>query len=332
MSIASHNKASYFAIRIEYISLEYDDINTTENKELCESLDLVFDKCKVNNKIFKFKKKNALVYLFSTGERKRKGQVSKILGNNLKSDIVRKFSVTALMKTEFNQYILKNNNESQTSNTKSYDDGSEYSGDDIRFMNDRSVWHKWQRQIYGTLFHESVTNQEDRIRKPHDRKITFLYCPHGNTGKSVFWKWLQNKLKDSNSLGRLTIGSSQQLKSALTKMPHRQIYVCDIPRTISSEDQNRMSSLISTIESLKDGVLLNVMYGENMAILMDRPHIIISSNFLINPDLLSRDRLEIFEISKGKALIDITEKTKKSFDNINKKQRKKQHTSVQNQT
>jgi hypothetical protein len=332
MGIASHNKATYFAIRVEYISLEYDDINTRENKEICESLDLVFDKCKVNNKIFKFKKENALIYLFSTSERKRKGQISKILENNLKSDIIKKVNVTALMKTEFNQYILKNNNENQTLNAKSYDDGSEYSGDDIRFMNNKSVWHEWQRQIYSTLFHKSVTNQEDRIRKPHDRKITFLYCPHGNTGKSVFWKWLQNKMKDSNSLGRLTIGSSQQLKSALVKMPHRQIYVCDIPRTISNEDQNRMSSLISTIESLKDGVLLNVMYGENTAILMDRPHIIISSNFLINPDLLSRDRLEIFEITKGKKLVDITEKTKKSFDNINKKQRKKQYTSVQNQT
>lgn len=332
MSIASHNKASYFAIKIDYMSLEYDNINTSENKEICESLDLVFDKCKVNNKIYKFKKESALVYLFSTTQRKRKGQVSKILANNLKIDIVKKVTVTALMKTEFNQYILKNNNESHISNAQSYDDGSEYSGDDIRFMNDRSVWYDWQVQIYNTLFHKSVTNQEDRIRKPHDREITFIYCPHGNTGKSVFWKWLQNRMKDSNSLGRLTIGSSQQLKSALVKMPHRQIYVCDIPRTISPEDQNRMSSLISTIESLKDGVLLNVMYGENTAILMDRPHIIISSNFLINPDLLSRDRLKILEITKEKTLINITEKTKKSFDNINKKQRKKQYTSVQNQT
>lgn len=237
------------------------------------------------------------------------------------------------MKSEFNQYILKNNKQNQiTTNTESFSDGSEYSGDDIRFMNDKNVWFEWQIQIYNSLFHTSVMDERDRIRKPHDREITFIFCPHGNTGKSVFWKWLQNKMSDNNSLGRLTIGSSQQLKAALVKMPHRQIYICDIPRTISAEDQNRMTSLISTIESLKDGVLLNIMYGDNTAILMDRPHIIICSNFLINPSLLSRDRLKIFEITKEKKLINITEKTKKSFDNINKKQEKKQHINVQNQT
>lgn len=201
-------------------------------------------------------------------------------------------------------------------------------GDDIRFMNDRSQWFGWQKDIYQSLFYNSVMNEADRIRIPDGREIIFIYCPHGNSGKSIFWKWLQHSLEDTNELGRLTIGSSQQLKSALTKMPHRKIYICDIPRTISSEDEHRMNSLLHVIESLKDGVILSCMWGENSSILMDRPHIIVSSNFLINPGLLSQDRLKILQITKDKELVDITEKTKKTFREISKKKVKKKNMTI----
>ena len=328
MIIATHNKASFFLAQINYITVKYDDINTTTNQDMANNLDIVFDKCKANNKIYKFQKKDSIIYLFSTKERKRKGQILKLFETNIKkNDIVKNINVAALMKREFYEYLEKNI-EIEIKNTDSSDDL--YSGNDIRFMNDRSVWHEWQHEIYDMLFYQNISaeGEQDQVRKPHDREVVFVYCPHGNTGKSLFWKWLQHKVQDKNILGRLTIGSSQQLKAALCKIPHRQIYVCDIPRTISTEENNRMSSLISTIESLKDGVLLNVMYGENTAILMDRPHIIISSNFLIDPNMLSRDRLKILQISKDKKLINITEKTKKSFDRINRDTQKKPFANV----
>lgn len=116
MVIASHNKASYFALKIEYINLEYDNIDTkSHDRDISESMDLVFDRCRVNNKIYKFREgeDNKLIYLFSTRERKRKGQVTKIISNTLKNDIIKRTCVIPLMKTEFNEYIQKNDSNNQ---------------------------------------------------------------------------------------------------------------------------------------------------------------------------------------------------------------------------
>jgi len=115
MVIASHNKASYFALEIKYMNLEYDNIDfKSHDRDISESMDLVFDRCRVNNKIYKFRENNKLIYLFSTRERKRKGQVTKIISNTLKNiDIIKKTNVLPLMKTEFNEYIQKNDNNNQ---------------------------------------------------------------------------------------------------------------------------------------------------------------------------------------------------------------------------
>ena len=61
-------------------------------------------------------------------------------------------------------------------------------------------------------------------------------------------------------------------------------------------------------------------YGKHDMILQNKSHIIISSNYLIDPDCLSRDRLEILKINDNK-LVDITKRTVKHFEKMKKEKK-----------
>ena len=77
----------------------------------------------------------------------------------------------------------------------------------------------------------------------------------GNSGKSSFFKWLY--LQNSDLIGRITFGSSSQLRSIITKLGPKKIYIID---------------LLSAIEDLKTGFVINSMYGEGRTLIME-PHI-----------------------------------------------------------
>ena len=72
------------------------------------------------------------------------------------------------------------------------------------------------------------------------------------------------------------------------------------------------------VGELKSGVIVNVMYEKHNIILQNKSHIIISSNFLVDPNYLSRDRLEILKIEDDK-LVDMTAKIIKHFNKVKKK-------------
>lgn len=53
------------------------------------------------------------------------------------------------------------------------------------------------------------------------------------------------------------------------------------------------------------------MYGDGRTILMDIPHVIISSNYIFDITILSKDRWKILSINNDKKLEDITKSVKR---------------------
>lgn len=75
---------------------------------------------------------------------------------------------------------------------------------------------------------------------------------------------------------------------------------------------------MTIVEERKLGTIVNMMYGKHNLILQNKSHIIISSNYLVDPGCLSKDRLEILKIQNGK-LVGITQQIIKHFEKLKKK-------------
>lgn len=304
------NKASFFYVKLSAFSNILE--NSIIEDRISEEMDVVLGTLGCDNEVYKFKNKLSLIYLFSTTKRKRKGQLTKLLDKNLSISYT-KVMVIALMKKEFYSYVnkfLEKKSIIKIEQPKTENKFENYSAMDIDILNNRNNWFPWQRDIYKTMFYENDIMKKCSQSDPKlSRRIIFLYDKDGCTGKSTFWKWLY--FNNSENIGNLTIGSAAQLRSAICKSPHKNLYVCDLPRAIGMQDQSRLEDLIEALEEVKNGFLVNVMYGEHDTLVMDKPFIICCSNFIIDARALSKDRWQILEINKKKQLIDITQKVKK---------------------
>ena len=54
---------------------------------------------------------------------------------------------------------------------------------------------------------------------------------------------------------------------------------------------------MSIIDEIKNGHVMNTIYGANQSLIMPNPHVFIFSNKALKYDSLSKDRWEIYEIS-----------------------------------
>ena len=187
-----------------------------------------------------------------------------------------------------------------------------YSGKDIKIFNDKEKWYKWQRDFYEKIFFETGV-----IKEPDSRKIVFIYDEKGNSGKSSFYKYLY--YYHAEDMRRITYGTASQLRTSLINIGPKKIYLIDLTRSKGKQDEP--SDLLSAIEDLKGGVVSSSMYGSGTTMLMDIPHIVISSNYLFEFNSLSSDRWEILSINDRK-IINITNSVKRrqSREKIVKKQ------------
>ena len=126
----------------------------------------------------------------------------------------------------------------------------------------------------------------------------------GNSGKSSFFKWIF--LQNPNRVGRISYGSSSQLRSILTKGSAKKIYIIDLPR--SKERNDNEIDLLSAIEDLKTGFVINNMYGDGGALIMEPPHVIVSSNYILDRDALSQDRWVNCKIDNQKRLKELSKR------------------------
>jgi len=168
-----------------------------------------------------------------------------------------------------------------------YPDLLEYNGKDIKIYKDKTKWRKWQTKIYDKLIDET-----GEFKKPDARKIISLVDFKEASGKSSFFKWLY--VQHPKDIGRMGYGSSSQLRSSIINIGRKKLYIVDLPRTKGRGD--KQEDLLSIIEDIKTGLVINARYGSVKTLLMEPPHIIISSSYELEYSALSKDKWEVYQI------------------------------------
>lgn len=150
----------------------------------------------------------------------------------------------------------------------------------------------WQQQLF-----EIISGPEQEMLR--DRKVIWVQDSVGNTGKSWFQKWLrigQKKLV----VRSLPISSVDRLISAvniINKTHKVDAYTIDFTRT-QGEDQS-YKDLFSTIEQIKNGYVVDVMYGKYNEVIFKPPLVIIFTNNKYEEfeHYLSKDRWKVYVVS-----------------------------------
>lgn len=97
-----------------------------------------------------------------------------------------------------------------------------------------------------------------------------------------------------DKIGKITFGTASQLRSSVINMGAKRMYILDLTRTKGRDDSEY--DLRSCLESIADGMITSPMYGKAASLLMEPPHILITSRYLLDYELLSMDRWRVYEI------------------------------------
>jgi hypothetical protein len=306
MVISDNNKGSFFYFELDLPNL-YGIESRKVEQDIETNVDIILANLGATGNMYKFKSNEKFIYLFSTRNRKRKGQLNKLIEKNLlEKNLIESYYSVPFLKTEFIDSInkLKEKKSLKLVNEPTVFEG--YSGKDLEVFKNKENWYPWQKEVYKKLFHES-----GEIKTPDPRHIITLFDEEGNSGKSSFFKYLY--FHHSDDIGRITYGTASQLRSSIINIGVKKIYIIDLTRSKSKHDSE--IDLLSAIEDLKNGVVSSNMYGSGNTLLMDIPNIIISANYIFDQSLLSKDRWRIFSINHHN-LKDITEKVKiRQFQN-----------------
>lgn len=220
--------------------------------------------------------------------------------NLLKKNLIESYRSESLLKSEYNSILEKLKQDKKLILVDEPINHEGYSAKDLEIFLNLDNWHPWQKKLYDRIFFKT-----GGIREPDRREIIAIYDEDGNSGKSSFFKYLCYKY--TADIGRLTYGSSSQLKSAVVAMGHKKIYIIDLTRSKAKNDSE--TDLLSAIKDVKNGLVTTHMYGSGNTMLMDIPHVIVSSPYIFDQTLLSKDRWKILSI-KSNDFIDITNKVK----------------------
>lgn len=148
----------------------------------------------------------------------------------------------------------------------------------------------WQQELFDIL-----TGEEQEMLR--DRKVIWVQDA-GNTGKSWFQKWLrigQRKL----IVRALPVSRVDRLISAvaiLNQTLQVDVYTIDLTRTRGEEQSYK--DLFSVVEQIKNGHVVDVMYGKYNEAIFKPPMILIFTNnkFEEFQDFLSEDRWVTYSI------------------------------------
>lgn len=130
---------------------------------------------------------------------------------------------------------------------------------------------KWQQQLYEILIGED-------LQKLKDRKVIWVQNPQGNSGKSWFQKWLRIGQKKI-VVRSLPVDGVDRLMSAvniITKKTKVDVLCYDLTRT-QGENQS-YQDLFSAIEQIKNGYVIDCMYGKYNESYFQPPVVIIFTN------------------------------------------------------
>lgn len=130
----------------------------------------------------------------------------------------------------------------------------------------------WQKDLYDFL----INNKYDR--KLRDRKIVWVQDLIGNTGKSFFQKWLRIGQKELVAR-KLPVSSVDRLVSAVTKVTEQvqvDVFMVNLTKTQGSDQS--LDDLFAILEQIKDGFLVDVLYGKYVESIFDPPIILVFTN------------------------------------------------------
>ena len=120
--------------------------------------------------------------------------------------------------------------------------------------------------------------------------------------------------------------SGPNLRTELIKCSGRQLYICDIPPSLSAIESKPVDSFLDTVEDLKNGVIYNSIKENYKLELFCNPHVILSGNQLLSPRIGANDRWIIYKIDEELKLIDVTKDVTELFrKQENEKEKKKQN-------
>jgi hypothetical protein len=137
-----------------------------------------------------------------------------------------------------------------------------------------------------------------------DRKVIWVQDSCGGTGKSFFQKWLRIAQKDL-VVRLLPIQRVDRLISAvniINQTTKVDAYTIDLTRTQGEEQSYK--DLFSAIEQIKNGHVVDVMYGKYNEAIFEPPMVIIFTNESIVKfrKYLSLDRWRVYLIGPDKEL------------------------------
>jgi len=301
------NKNSYFVLDIKIN--EEDESDKVYQENLDNKIDLVFSCIGTSyNQTHKFIKEDnkRIIYFFKTDKRKRRGQLVRFCETHLPESLV--YKADAITKSYLDLSLIKLEDNKAFERIEEPTKFNDYDGKDLEIFDDEKNWFPWQREIYKQIFHEDGT-----FRTAHQRHIFSLIDLDGNSGKSSFFKYLF--FKHPSSIGRLTYGTASQLRASSVNAGPKKLYIIDLARSKSKNDKEE--DLLSAVEDIKSGLIVQNMFGSGRQLLMVPPHIIISSNYRLKYNLLSKDRWRIFKIDNnnklGKLNQAITEQKREEF-------------------
>lgn len=144
----------------------------------------------------------------------------------------------------------------------------------------------WQEQLYEFV----LENKNNPLIR--ERKILWIEDSRGCTGKSKFQKWL--RLGQKGIVARkLPVSTVERLISAVTKLTQQEVVdLLMINLTKSRGQDQSMADMFATIEDIKDGFIVDTMYGKYTEAIFDPPIIMIFTNEKLDDHLnsLSSDR------------------------------------------
>lgn len=307
MNTRLENKFNFFLLEI---CLEKNDDLVT----IVDQCDCFLEKVMLKKQpsIFIANNRKKIIYFFRTGIRKRKGSLLKIFESQVEAANSNQYRLLAYSYSKYEEnlsQIIKSNKYKIFDLSTNNDKRNIYTREDIKILDDYNNFFPWEKDIYNMIFeYDKATFPRCKIKPAPFRKIHLILDNVGVTGKSTWAKWISNisKKGDVFELGHAT---SSQIKARVCKHYLQnggaaKIYIIDLPRAKSRYDSD--SDLILSLESIKNGMVSDAMYGSVNSIMFDPPWVLLFSNNVPEPTLMSIDRWQILKMNnKNKRLTKI---------------------------
>lgn len=155
-----------------------------------------------------------------------------------------------------------------------------------------------------------------------DRKVIWIQDPDGGSGKSSFIRFLaMNEKKTGLAVEKMPFDRPDRLRSSIIKLSKKKdvdVYMFDFTRTQGEETSLR--NLFEVVEEIKNGYIVDVMYGNYNKAFPKEAMVIIFTNEDINDHLkyLSNDRWQVFTVIDQQLIHrDVTNPTSQFLESTN---------------